>query len=156
MAAAKALGETASVLRFRSAAANARHNGTAPLPVWSSNRTRHRLSRTDNRQLNAALHRIARMPSPPPPTSARPRVTPQSRRRRRPRGPPRSQTASVRRRLPLRNAFTQSYETFRVRVRVLTDASRNPSWCNVRHVSRVSKRRTSGHLIAWSRPGCPS
>ena len=34
-------------------------NGTAPLPVWSSNRARHRLSRTGNRQLNAALHRIA-------------------------------------------------------------------------------------------------
>ena len=28
------------------------HNGTAPLPVWSSNRERHR-------QLNAAIHRIA-------------------------------------------------------------------------------------------------
>jgi hypothetical protein len=27
--------------------------------VWSSNRARHRLSRTGNRQLNAALHRIA-------------------------------------------------------------------------------------------------
>jgi transposase len=37
----------------------ARHNGTAPLPVWSSNKQRHRLSRTENRQLNAALHRIA-------------------------------------------------------------------------------------------------
>ena len=37
----------------------ARHNGTAPLPVWSSNRPRHRLSRTGNRQLNAAIHRIA-------------------------------------------------------------------------------------------------
>jgi hypothetical protein len=37
----------------------ARHNGTAPLPVWSSNRARNRLSRTGNRQLNAALHRIA-------------------------------------------------------------------------------------------------
>ncbi|MEV6487777.1 transposase [Actinoplanes sp. NPDC051633] len=57
--AAKILGETASVMRFRSAAAFARHNGTAPLPVWSSNRARHRLSRTGNRQLNAALHRIA-------------------------------------------------------------------------------------------------
>ncbi|WP_372463067.1 transposase [Pseudonocardia kujensis] len=34
-------------------------NGTAPLPVWSSNRARHRVSRTGNRQLNAALHRIA-------------------------------------------------------------------------------------------------
>jgi transposase len=30
-----------------------------PLPVWSSNKQRHRLSRTGNRQLNAALHRIA-------------------------------------------------------------------------------------------------
>jgi transposase len=27
--------------------------------VWSSNKARHRLSRTGNRQLNAALHRIA-------------------------------------------------------------------------------------------------
>src|SRR3990172_3876522 len=36
-----------------------RHNGTAPLPVWSGNRVRHRLSRTGNRQLNAAIHRIA-------------------------------------------------------------------------------------------------
>ncbi|HXO52613.1 MAG TPA: transposase [Mycobacterium sp.] len=27
--------------------------------MWSSNKQRHRLSRTENRQLNAALHRIA-------------------------------------------------------------------------------------------------
>ena len=27
--------------------------------MWSSNRERHRLSRTGNRQLNAAIHRIA-------------------------------------------------------------------------------------------------
>jgi transposase len=59
LTAAKILGETAGILRFRSSAAYARHNGTAPLPVWSSNRARHRLSRTGNRQLNAALHRIA-------------------------------------------------------------------------------------------------
>jgi len=59
LTAAKILGETAGVMRFRSASAYARHNGTAPLPVWSSNRARHRLSRTGNRQLNAALHRIA-------------------------------------------------------------------------------------------------
>jgi transposase len=59
LTAAKILGETAGIARFRSAAAYARHNGTAPLPVWSSNRARHRLSRTGNRQLNAALHRIA-------------------------------------------------------------------------------------------------
>jgi hypothetical protein len=37
----------------------ARHNGTAPLPVWSANRVRHRLSRSGNRQLNAAIHRVA-------------------------------------------------------------------------------------------------
>lgn len=57
--AAKILGETADVRRFRSRHAYARHNGTAPLPVWSSNHPRHRLSRTGNRQLNAAIHRIA-------------------------------------------------------------------------------------------------
>ena len=59
LTAAKILGETADVRRFRSRHAFARHNGTAPLPVWSSNRPRHRLSRTGNRQLNAAIHRMA-------------------------------------------------------------------------------------------------
>jgi transposase len=57
--AAKLVGETADVRRFRSRHAYARHNGTAPLPVWSGNRVRHRLSRAGNRQLNAAIHRIA-------------------------------------------------------------------------------------------------
>ena len=47
------------ITRFKSKDAYARHNGTAPLPVWSGNRERHRLSRTGNRQLNAAIHRIA-------------------------------------------------------------------------------------------------
>jgi transposase len=47
------------IKRFKSPDAYARHNGSAPLPVWSSNRARHRLSRSGNRQLNAALHRIA-------------------------------------------------------------------------------------------------
>ena len=59
LTAAKILGETAQVRRFRSKDAFARLNGTAPVPVWSSNKQRHRLSRTGNRQLNAALHRIA-------------------------------------------------------------------------------------------------
>lgn len=59
LTAAKLLGETAGVGRFKSAAAFARHNGTAPIPVWSGDTTRHRLSRGGNRQLNAALHRIA-------------------------------------------------------------------------------------------------
>jgi transposase len=59
LSAAKLIGETAGVERFKSAAAFARHNGTAPLPVWSSNHIRHRLSRSGNRQLNAAIHRVA-------------------------------------------------------------------------------------------------
>lgn len=59
LSAAKIVGETAGVERFRSADAYARYNGSAPLPVWSSNQARHRLSRSGNRQLNAALHRIA-------------------------------------------------------------------------------------------------
>jgi transposase len=59
LSAAKIVGETAGIDRFRSADAYARHNGTAPIPVWSSNRARHRLSRAGNRQLNTALHRIA-------------------------------------------------------------------------------------------------
>jgi transposase len=56
---AKIVAETAGVARFKSKDAYARHNGTAPLPVWSGNTVRHRLSRTGNRQLNCAIHRIA-------------------------------------------------------------------------------------------------
>lgn len=59
LSAAKIVGETAGVSRFRSKAAFARWNGTAPIPVWSGNSPRHRLSRGGNRQINAALHRIA-------------------------------------------------------------------------------------------------
>ena len=59
LTAAKLVGETAGIDRFRSAAAFARLNGTAPVPVWSGNTERHRLSRSGNRQLNVALHRIA-------------------------------------------------------------------------------------------------
>lgn len=59
LGAAKLIAEVAGVGRFKSRHAFARHNGTAPLPVWSGNRERHRLSRTGNRQLNAAIHRIA-------------------------------------------------------------------------------------------------
>jgi transposase len=57
--AAKIVAEVADIRRFRSKDAFARHNGTTPLPVWSSNRVRHRLSRTGNRQLNCSIHRIA-------------------------------------------------------------------------------------------------
>lgn len=59
LAAAKLIGEVAGVERFKSRHAFARHNGTAPTPVWSGSTDRHRLSRGGNRQLNAAIHRIA-------------------------------------------------------------------------------------------------
>jgi transposase len=59
LTAAKIIGQTADAGRFTSKDAYARHNGTAPLPAWSANKTRHRLSRTGNRQLNCAIRRIA-------------------------------------------------------------------------------------------------
>jgi transposase len=59
LTAAKIVAETADIRRFKNKDAYARHNGTAPIPVWSANHQRHRLSRTGNRQLNAAIHRIA-------------------------------------------------------------------------------------------------
>lgn len=59
LTAAKIVAEVADARRFRSKDCFARHNGTAPLPVWSGNKVRHRLSRTGNRQLNAAIHRTA-------------------------------------------------------------------------------------------------
>ena len=60
LSAAKIVGEAAGVTRFKSEAAFARHAGIAPIPVWSGNtagRVRH--TRSGNRQLNAAIHRIA-------------------------------------------------------------------------------------------------
>src|SRR5262249_53761763 len=59
LSAAKIVGEAAGAARFRSKATFARWNGTAPIPVWSGNEARHRLNRGGNRQVNAALHRIA-------------------------------------------------------------------------------------------------
>src|SRR5690606_19314992 len=60
LTAAKIVGETAGVARFKSEAAFARHAGIAPIPVWSGNTAgRVRLTRSGNRQLNAAIHRIA-------------------------------------------------------------------------------------------------
>lgn len=58
LSAAKLVAETAGIDRFRSRAAFARWNGTAPIPVWTGNK-RFRLSRGGNRQANAAIHRIA-------------------------------------------------------------------------------------------------
>ena len=60
LTAAKLVGETAGVSRFESEAAFARRAGVAPVPVWSGNTAgRVRMTRSGNRQLNAALHRIA-------------------------------------------------------------------------------------------------
>jgi transposase len=60
LTAAKLVAETAGVHRFKSEPAFARHSGVAPVPVWSGNTAgRVRLTRSGNRQLNAALHRIA-------------------------------------------------------------------------------------------------
>ena len=59
MLAASPAGEVAGAARFPSKASFARWNGTAPIPVWSGNDGRFRLNRGGNRQVNAALHRIA-------------------------------------------------------------------------------------------------
>lgn len=60
LTAAKIVGEAAGVDRFKSEAAFACHAGVAPIPVWSGNTEGQvRLSRSGNRQLNAALHIIA-------------------------------------------------------------------------------------------------
>lgn len=61
LSAAKIVGETAGVTRFRSKAAFARWNGTAPIPVWSGNSTHHRLTRGGNRQINATRIAVTQM-----------------------------------------------------------------------------------------------
>lgn len=59
LTAAKLVGETAGIHRFTTPDKYAAWAGTAPIPVWSGNQERHRLNRGGNRQVNAALHRIA-------------------------------------------------------------------------------------------------
>lgn len=59
LTAAKLVGEAADITRFKGTDAYAAWNGTAPIPVWSANPHRVRLSRGGNRQTNAAIHRIA-------------------------------------------------------------------------------------------------
>ncbi|MFJ7949465.1 IS110 family transposase [Streptomyces sp. NPDC096354] len=59
LSAAMILGETAGATRFKSKDAFARFNGTAPIPVWSSNTVRVRLNRGGNRTINNALHMAA-------------------------------------------------------------------------------------------------
>lgn len=60
LTAAKIVAETAGVSRFATEAKFAMHAGVAPIPVWSGRTEgRVRLNKSGNRQLNAALHRIA-------------------------------------------------------------------------------------------------
>ena len=59
LSAAKLVGETADPTRFKSADAFAMWAGVAPIPVWSGNAERFRLNRGGNRQVNAAVYRIA-------------------------------------------------------------------------------------------------
>jgi transposase len=59
LTAAKLVGEIAGVQRFSSDAKLARAAGLAPIPVSSGNTNRHRLDRGGNRQINAAIHRVA-------------------------------------------------------------------------------------------------
>ncbi len=57
--AGKILARVGAVGRFRSAAAFAAFNGTAPIEVSSGDVVRHRLSRAGDRQLNSCLHIMA-------------------------------------------------------------------------------------------------
>jgi transposase len=59
LTAAKLIGEVDQVSRFRSESCFTMHAGVAPIPASSGKTTRDRLARGGNRQLNAALHRIA-------------------------------------------------------------------------------------------------
>ena len=59
LTAAKLIAETAGAARFASDAKLDRLAGVDPIPASSGNRTRLRLDRGGNRQLNCAVHRIA-------------------------------------------------------------------------------------------------
>jgi transposase len=59
LTAAKIVAETAQVERFPTEGHFARYAGTAPVPASSGASHRHRFNRRGNRQLNAALHRVA-------------------------------------------------------------------------------------------------
>ena len=59
LTAAKLIAEIAGIERFRDPAKLARLAGIAPIPAQSATSTRVRLDRGGNRQLNAAVHRVA-------------------------------------------------------------------------------------------------
>jgi transposase len=57
--AGRLIGRTGRAARFPSSAAFANYAGAAPIEVASADKARHRLSRSGDRQLNAALHTVA-------------------------------------------------------------------------------------------------
>src|SRR5215218_7064532 len=57
--AGRLIGRTGRAARFPTAAAFANYAGAAPAEVASADKARHRLSRSGDRQLNAALHTVA-------------------------------------------------------------------------------------------------
>ena len=59
LTAAKLVGEIAGADRFATDAKLARAAGLAPIPVSTGRTNRHRLDRGGNRQVNAAIHRVA-------------------------------------------------------------------------------------------------
>ena len=59
LTAAKLVGEIAGADRFATDAKLARAGGIAPIPASSRRTDRHRLDRCGNRQINAAIHRMA-------------------------------------------------------------------------------------------------
>jgi transposase len=59
LTAAKLVGEIAGAARFATDAKLARAAGLPPIPVSSGRTDRHRLDRGGNRQINAAIHRVA-------------------------------------------------------------------------------------------------
>ena len=99
--AATIIAQAGDVRRFRDAAAFARFCGAAPIPCGSGQTAgRHRLHRGGNRQLNAALYRIAIVQQRHHP-QAKSLPRPQDPRRQDPtRSPPRAQTPPRQRPLP--------------------------------------------------------
>ncbi|MFD1275966.1 transposase [Streptomyces kaempferi] len=67
--AARLIARVGRASRFPTAAAFANYTGTAPVEIASADKSRHRLSRSGDRQLNSVLHTIAvvqiRMPNSP-------------------------------------------------------------------------------------------
>ena len=59
LTAARLVAEIAGAARFSSDSKLARAAGLAPIPVSSGRTDRHRLDRGGNRQINAAIHRVA-------------------------------------------------------------------------------------------------